>query len=56
MKKEPEVVTIKIPLNTKYLYINEHDYTKLVECGKLVQLGKLKYFGYATGKFIYRVI
>lgn len=37
----------------KIIYVNQTDHTKLVECGKLIQAGQLKFFGYTTGQFIY---
>lgn len=40
----------------KIIYVDEKDVSKILEYSKLVQSGKYRYYGYATGKFMYSEI
>ena len=37
----------------KIIHVDSEDKTKQIECGKLVQAGKLRQYGYANGKYLY---
>lgn len=44
---------VQIKKKKKTIFVNQTDNNKLVDCGKLVQAGKLKFYGYASGQYIY---
>lgn len=57
MEENNEVEDIDIKLTGKYVYANLDDKDKLIDCGKLIQSFKLRYYGYGNGnQIIFQVI
>lgn len=56
MKIEEDNNDLEIKLSSKYVYVDMSDREKLIECGRLVQLRKLRAYGFANNKIMYQVI